>query len=332
MELITRVEMPRTKEINHFDRIMVLGSCFAQNMGEILSSKKFRCDINPFGILYNPLSILQALEEIYQNKTYTADDLQYDGRQWHSWMHHSSFSSANVNECCENINSRIAQSHENLNNLDFIIITWGTAYAYYLSDYKEPFVVGNCHKQKDSLFNRVRLDGDEIVDGYVAMIDRLREKNPDLKIILTISPIRHIKDGFHGNQISKSVLLLAAEKLCEMRDNIFYFPSYEIMMDELRDYRFYADDMVHPSSLAVEYIWMKFSETFFSELTKKIVEEWSGIEKALNHRPFDPTSPSYHKFLTQIVLNINRIKEKYPYFEINKEIEQCQAQLKTLTN
>lgn len=333
MELITRVEMPKTvTEINHSDKIMVLGSCFAQNMGEILSSKKIRCDINPFGILYNPFSILKALKEIEENKTYCLNNLLFDGRLWHSWMHHSSFSSADAKECCDNINKRINFAHENLHNLDYMIITWGSAYVYYLAESDEKIIVGNCHKQKDSMFKRARVDENDIVDGYVEMVDRLREKNPNLKIILTVSPIRHIKDGLHGNQISKSILLLAAEKLCEKRDNIFYFPSYEIMMDELRDYRFYADDMVHPSSLAIEYIWMKFSQTFFSSQTTKIIKEWECIEKALSHRPFDSTSPAHHKFLSQIVLKINAIKEKYPYFEIKKEIEQCQAQLKTSTN
>ena len=150
MELITRVEMPKTvKEINHSDKIMVLGSCFAQNMGEILSSKKIRCDINPFGILYNPFSILQALSEIDQNKTYSLDNLLFDGRLYHSWMHHTSFSSTDVKECCDNINKRIRFAHENLYKLDYIIITWGSAYVYYLAESKEKMIVGNCHKQKE---------------------------------------------------------------------------------------------------------------------------------------------------------------------------------------
>ena len=327
MNFRTQVELPkRETEIRHSDRIMLFGSCFAENIGNLLLANKFRCDVNPFGILYNPLSIVEALWQILSHQTYTEEDLFYAGGCWHSWMHHSIFSASTAASCLSSINTRLEQASAGLPQLDWLVITWGTAFAYWLKE--RTMVVGNCHKQPDSLFTRQLLTVEEIVTEWECVLVELRKVNPFLKILFTVSPIRHSKDGMHGNQISKSTLLLAVDELCRRWSDCYYFPSYEIMMDELRDYRFYADDMLQPSPVAVSYLWECFTECYFSKETDRIMKEWEDIRKALAHKPFNAQSETYRKFLTQIVLKIERLKEKFPYFDLQKELEQCQARLK----
>ena len=250
----------------------------------------------------------------------------YAGGCWHSWMHHSAFSASTAASCLSSINTRLEQASAGLPQLDWLVITWGTAFAYWLKE--RTMVVGNCHKQPDSLFTRQLLTVEEIVTEWECVLVELRKVNPFLKILFTVSPIRHSKDGMHGNQISKSTLLLAVDELCRRWSDCYYFPSYEIMMDELRDYRFYADDMLHPSPVAVSYLWECFTECYFSKETDRIMKEWEDIRKALAHKPFNAQSETYRKFLTQIVLKIERLKEKFPYFDLQKELEQCQARLK----
>lgn len=327
MQLITNVELPVSQsEIKHSDIIMIMGSCFAENIGNKLSDNKFRCDRNPFGILYNPMSIYEALSRILENNRYTESELMESGGKWFSLMHHGSFSSASKEECLNNINIRISEGHENLKKADWLIITFGTARVYRWSD--DGRIVGNCHKLNSRLFTRELLEIDDVVSSYTSLITRIKEVNPKIKIIFTVSPIRHAKDGMHGNQISKSVLLVAIDKICSVMDNCHYFPSYEIMMDELRDYRFYADDMLHPSAMAVEYIWERFSQVYFSRSTFDIMKEYEEIRKGLNHKPFNPESDTYRKFLSQILLKIDILKEKLPYLDVENEKLLCQTLLK----
>ena len=329
MNFRTQVEMPvKGGEIFHSDRIMLWGSCFTENIGNLLKENKFQCDVNPFGTLYNPLSIAKALHQVMEGKQYQSSDLFEAGGLWHSWMHHSVFSVSDKEACLDGINARMNESNSFLKECNWLIITWGTAYVYALKENEE--VVGNCHKQPDKIFERRRLSVSEIVCEWTLLLEKLKQVNPDLKVVLTVSPIRHAKDGMHGNQLSKSTLLLAVDELCKTCPECIYFPSYEIMMDELRDYRFYADDMMHPSKLAVEYIWECFGNTYFGDTTKGIMKEWQDISKRLSHKPFNPDSEAYRNFLSQIVLKINRLKEKLPYFDVQKELEQCRNRLKTL--
>ena len=327
MNFRTQVELSGGgNEFRYSDRLMLLGSCFTENIGALLTENKFRCDVNPFGALYNPLSISQALLQIMEDRRYGQSDLFFAGDLWHSWMHHSSFSAMSMQACLDGINTRLEQSASFLNDCDWLIVTWGTAYVYLHKETGE--VVGNCHKQPDKCFERKRLEVTEIVSSWKNMLETLRIRNPKLKVMLTVSPIRHIKDGLHGNQLSKSTLLLAADELCRQCPDCFYFPSYEIMMDELRDYRFYADDMLHPSSLAIEYIWECLGKTFFSESTKVIMKEWQGIKKGLNHKPFNREAEAYRNFIFQMMSKINKLKEKFPFFDVQKELEQCETLLK----
>ena len=213
MNFRTQVELPkRETEIRHSDRIMLFGSCFAENIGNLLLANKFRCDVNPFGILYNPLSVVEALWQILSHQTYMEEDLFYAGGCWHSWMHHSVFSASTAVSCLSSINTRLEQASAGLPQLDWLVITWGTAFAYWLKE--RTMVVGNCHKQPDSLFTRQLLTVEEIVTEWECVLVELRKVNPFLKILFTVSPIRHSKDGMHGNQISKSTLLLAVDEFC----------------------------------------------------------------------------------------------------------------------
>ena len=327
LELRLQVDLPKNQcEINHSDSFQLWGSCFADNIGEKLTENKFSCDMNPFGTLYNPISIATAIRELLENKKYTKGDLSFGNSQWFSYMHHSSFSSADNNICLNQINSRLIKSRKNLSQADWIIFTWGSAWVYKLKTNGQ--IVGNCHKMPDKYFNRIKLEVNEIVDAYSQLIQDIRLINPKAKFIFTVSPIRHAKDGFHGNQVSKSTLLLASDKLCNKINGCKYFPSYEIMMDELRDYRFYADDMIHPTPLAIKYIWECFSRTYFTNETKRFITDWEKIKKGLSHRPFDSESDLYQHFLGEILLKIEHLKEKMPYLDVENEIKICQAQLK----
>lgn len=330
MEFRTTVELPvKQTIIQHSDKIMLMGSCFAENIGKMFIENKFVCTLNPYGILYNPMSIACALDELLRKKSYTERDpalVEYNG--WHSLHHHGAFSAQTRRECVQNINEKLKQTYMDFFQTDVLLITWGTAWIYKWGLTGE--IVANCHKIPASSFVRERLDVHGIVQTYESLVLRLlTEVNPELKIIFTVSPVRHAKDGFHENQLSKSILLLAIESLQKkFPGTVSYFPSYEIMMDELRDYRFYADDMLHPSQLAQTYIWQRFDECCFSDECRRIIGQWNEIKKGLSHRPFHPESPEYREFLCQIVLKMTQLKEKYPYFEVKNEMELCRTLLK----
>jgi hypothetical protein len=327
MTFRTQVELPeRQTEIRHSEQIMLFGSCFAENIGNLLAENKFLCDVNPFGILYNPISIASALHQLIEKDVFEAKDLFLAHGRWNSWMHHSDFSSSSQEETLAKANFRFAKAKNKIAKANWLMVTFGTAYVYIHKETQE--VVANCHKMPERMFTRSMLDVKTIVNEWQDVLKKCREANPDLKVLFTVSPIRHAKDGLHGNQLSKATLLLAIDELCRMYPGCFYFPSYEILMDELRDYRFYADDMLHPSRVAVEYLWECFSKCYFSASTREVMKEWSDIRRGLEHKPFDPESEAYHHFLSQIVLKITRIKEKLPYLEVQKELELCECRLK----
>lgn len=328
MDFQTKVELPvGLPFITHSGQLLLLGSCFAENMGSLLSEAKFRVDMNPYGILYNPLSVSAALSEILKGKEYQEEDLFFYKDLWHSPMHHGSFSASTQKETLQNINIRLWQAHQSIGKIDWCMLTFGTAYVYEREETRQ--LVSNCHKQPEKQFVRRLLSVDEIVEVYEKLIEEMIGGNSGLKILFTVSPIRHVRDGMHANQLSKSTLLLAIDRLQQLfPEQVFYFPSYEILLDELRDYRFYADDMLHPSPLAIQYIWERFSETFFSEESKQVITYVEEIQSGLRHKPFHPLSESYQRFLGQIVLKIERLNGKYPYLDFEKEKEICHIRLK----
>ena len=330
MKLLTPVERPARRPcIDYPHRLMLLGSCFATHIGARLQESRFRCDVNPYGVLYNPLSISTALREMLAGKVYTPDDLYEHQGLWHSPMHHGDFSAASAGDALWKINLRLEQAARQLDGLDFLLLTWGTAWVY--EDRETGRVVGNCHKLPEACFRRRRLSVEEIVADTASLLSVMLARNNRLQVVLTVSPIRHVRDGLHDNQLSKATLLLAAEQVrTAFPDRVFYFPAYELLLDELRDYRFYADDLVHPSDLAVRYVWERFIEWCLSPDARRVMAEVEDIRKALAHRPLHPESEEYKRFLGQIVLKIERLNGKYPYFDLQNERESCLTLLNRL--
>lgn len=295
----TKVQIPPSSlKMGYEDQMMTLGSCFAENIGKKMNDVYFDLDVNPFGVLYNPVSIKNSLELLLQNKPFSSDDLFEYHSLWNSFSHSTQFSNPDQKTCLDNINFRLESSAEFLKNTDALIITFGTAWIF--EDVKSESVVSNCHKLPANQFQRRRLSVDEIVADYSELINQLTDQLPDLKLIFSVSPIRHWKDGAHENNISKSTLLLAIEELQSRFEQVHYFPAFEIQMDELRDYRFYASDMLHPSEVAVDYIWQRFSETYFNEQTLQIKSQLDQFNADMAHRPLHPESAYFQYFKTKL--------------------------------
>lgn len=319
MEFRSKINIPPSNiSISHKEHLLAFGSCFSENIGRLLSENKFDINSNPFGILYNPKSISQALNRIIEGKAFSENEIICHNDLYHSLWHHGDFSSVDKLICINRINNSFASATNSIKRANILIITFGTAYVFHAKDLN--MIVGNCHKLPASSFNRYRLDIHSIVEDWNILISRLREINPNLKIIFTVSPIRHLKDGAHDNQLSKSILLLAIDQLIRDNEETSYFPSYEIVLDELRDYRFYNEDMTHPTPFAIKYIWQRFSETFFDEDTSQIIKEWAKINNALNHRAINADSLEHKDFLKQTLLKLQVFNKKYPYICCKKEI------------
>lgn len=275
----------------------------------------FDVNVNPMGTLYNPASIASAYNDILQCRAFTAQDLfDYQGR-FHSFSHHSSFSGVNKEQVLSHINDAMKEAHEHLVRTSVVIVTFGTAYVYE----KDGEVVSNCHKLPASTFVRRRLEVDKIVAEWRKIVAA-----SDKRFIFTVSPIRHLADGAHDNQLSKSILLLAVEKICGNSDNAVYFPSYEIMMDDLRDYRFYASDMSHPSQVAVDYIYQHFQETYFHAQTIDIASRSEKLSRRLEHRFMTDDEVAIQKFKANTQTQIEELKKLFPYLEraINKKTQE----------
>ena len=303
--------------IDYNSRLMMLGSCFAENMGSKFSYYKFDVDVNPCGIIYNPLSVANVLRLIVEGKQFEKSDLRQVGGKWVSLYHHGAFSSTDPDECLRRINDRLTKATGELRTLDLLVITWGTAWVYRYT--RENIVVSNCHKIPSQEFERSRLSVEDIVKEYLVLIGRLREINPGLRILFTVSPIRHWKDGAHGNQLSKATLLLAIDRLREELQHVYYFPAYENVLDELRDYRFYADDMLHMSGFTVDYIWERFLYSFISPEVLGLMNQIGRVNKGVAHRPFDPQSEEYHRLVKKMLAEIAMISRSYPMIDFSEE-------------
>ena len=303
--------------IDYNSRLMMLGSCFAENMGSKFSYYKFDVDVNPCGIIYNPLSVANVLRLIVEGKQFEKSDLRQVGGKWVSLYHHGAFSSTDPDECLRRINDRLTKATGELRTLDLLVITWGTAWVYRYT--RENIVVSNCHKIPSQEFERSRLSVEDIVKEYLVLIGRLREINPGLRILFTVSPIRHWKDGAHGNQLSKATLLLAIDRLREELQHVYYFPAYEIVLDELRDYRCYADDMLHMSGFTVDYIWERFLYSFISPEVLGLMNQIGRVNKGVAHRPFDPQSEEYHRLVKKMLAEIAMISRSYPMIDFSEE-------------
>ena len=308
---------PSDIQISHRSKILMTGSCFTENIGVRLQNLKFDIDINPLGILYNPLSIHRSLEVLLTEQKYTRKDLEFGGGKWFSYDHHSDFSDEVPEKCLEKINSRLNQSSELLQHVNLIFITFGTAWSYFLLGSNK--IVSNCHKQPASKFDRFRLTISQISDAYYELIPKLLLINPQVRIIFSVSPIRHWKDGPFDNTLSKSTLILAIHRIGKEFPCCSYFPAYEIAMDDLRDYRYYADDLIHPNNQMIEYIWNKFGQAYFNNETIKINTELNKLLAAKNHKPFSPGSDEHQKFLKAQLAKIRTLRTKYPFLDFTPD-------------
>jgi len=314
---------PSNLKINHDSKIITVGSCFAQVIGEKLNRNKFDVLANPFGTVFNPISILRLLENaVSENFVALDSSVQSQG----VWFNHH-FHSDNYGNTKETLDSllkeKLNQVKARLLQTDILILTFGTAFVYKLKSNNE--VVANCHKAPSINFNKELLTVDEIVTTFTSIINQFKIKNLKFKIIITVSPVRHTKDTLSLNSVSKSILRLACHELSKRFPEVIYFPAYEIMMDDLRDYRFYKEDMIHPTEVAEDYIWNKFSETYFNENTKSLNKEWESISKALQHKPFREDSEEYKKFLSETLKKLEALDGK---LDVRLEIEQLRRNVK----
>ena len=264
------------------ERMLFVGSCFADNIGRRFVEDKFRATVNPYGVMYNPASILHTVKR---------------------WTGELVDAQSEASDSGSDVSQAINEAPQTA------VFTLGTNHVYVLNETGE--IVDNCRRRPQRLFTERELSVDECADYLREAIATLQKINPSVRIIITVSPIRYAKYGFHGSQLSKATLLLAADKLTKEMDNVVYFPAYEIVNDELRDYRFYREDMLHPTDQAVEYIWQRFGETFFSKQTRKFLEEWHPIKAALAHRPFNPEAEEYKKFLEKAKEGERELMERY---------------------
>lgn len=319
MEFRTKVGVEEVRDKLDYDsRICMLGSCFAENIGQRLKYFRFTMELNPCGIVYNPLSVVNVLNLMLEKYCFTKEDLLWNVDKWVSLHHHGSFSDSNPEICLKHINERLENAAEKFRKTDVLLITFGTAWVY---RYKASgTIVANCHRFPAAHFERFCLTPEEIVRDYHIVIERLWKINPKLRVIFTVSPIRHWKDGAHGNQLSKAVLLLAIDRLvCELPE-VYYFPSYEIVMDELRDYRFYGEDMLHISAQAIEYIWEKFKEAWISPAIDPLMKRVDKLNKSLAHRPFSVESESYLKFQQQQYQEIEALRQINQNIDFTSEL------------
>ena len=320
MQFSTAVDITKSRyPIVYSDKILTLGSCFADQMAEKCRKYLFQITANPFGVLYNPFSIAYAIQAM-ANEDMNVPVVFHNG-VYHSLCHHSVFSSGSQMELQNNVQQSIIEGHKALQEANVVIVTFGTAFVYALKNlsllvnnhFNEPFVVANCHKLPPQNFDRYRMDVQEIVDLWQSILDYF----PNKHWIFTVSPIRHLQDGLHENQLSKATLQLAIEQLMKKNTQrkISYFPAYEILLDELRDYRYYADDLLHPSSVAVEYVWEKFASTFMHTTEQTEMKRMNKLYLNTQHRPNIPNSAEQAKFQQMTQKLYNSLLPNHPWIQ-----------------
>jgi len=313
----TKITIPKSnKPIDYNSKIVSLGSCFAENMAEKLDYFKFQNTCNPFGIIFNPVSIEKIIHKAISQELFTEKDIFFHNERWHCFDVHSDWSNSVKEELIDNLNAIVKSTHQQISGATHIIITYGTSWIY--RNVESNNIVANCHKVPQKQFLKEILSVETIENSIKNTIDLIQKVNPKANIIFTVSPVRHLKDGFVENQVSKANLIVAIYRQlqtehCKMGTE--YFPGYEIMMDELRDYRFYAEDMLHPNQVAIDYIWERFFHTQIEEKIYPIMDEVCSIQKGLQHRPFNPSSESHLKFEEKLREKITKLVSKYSFMK-----------------
>jgi len=312
--MIFRTELHPKKssiQVSHFDKLLSIGSCFVDCMGNRFEGAQFDIKANPFGVLYNPLSIFGNLERALNKEAIETDQIIESRASYFHYQFHSEINANSVVDFVQKANAIYHSVSESLTNANYLLITLGTAFVYYLKG--TTISVANCHRQPADIFDKRMLSVDEIVQAFNQFYVQLILQNPNIKILVTVSPVRHTKDTLELNAVSKAVLRLSCHEIVKQNAcNVSYFPAFEIMTDDLRDYRFYKEDMIHPNAQAETYIWEKFAEGYFSEETVKINKEIAEIQSALSHRPFNTETKEYAQFIKNTEAKILKLKDKMP--------------------
>ena len=311
--------------IMHWHKLLLIGSCFTENIGAKLDKYKFTTLQNPNGILFNPVSVAEALTDYVESNKVSQQQLFHYNEGWHSWKHHSRFSGITSNDALEKINASTAAAHDFLKGTDYVFITLGSAWVYTLTEKAAQAKIGsvaaNNHKAPADWFYRRLMTPEEVLRVLDNIIHRLFLFNSKLKVIFTISPVRHLREGVVENNRSKAVLIQAVHHLVDKFDRLYYFPAYELVIDDLRDYRFYAEDLVHPNYFATQYVWEKFVDACMDEKTKALMEEIHSINLAYQHKPFNQSSEQHKKFLLSYLQKAKNLQEQHTYLDFSKEIE-----------
>ena len=318
MQFRTKISIPKNNNsIDYNSKIVSLGSCFAENMAEKLDYFKFQNTCNPFGIIFNPVAIEKMIYRMVNQSFYTEKDIFFHNERWHCFEVHSDLSNADKQELIANLNAILTVAKLQLQAASHIIITYGTSWVY--RNVESNAVVANCHKVPQAAFSKEILSVETIKKSMQNTLDLIQKINPNVNFIFTVSPVRHLKDGFAENQLSKAHLISAIYQILQLeicnQKSAIYFPSYEIMMDELRDYRFYAADMIHPNAVAIDYIWQRFSETSIADKSQSIMQEIETIQKGLAHKPFNPESESHQQFLSKLQDKIAKLQKQFPQIQ-----------------
>ncbi|MVT08252.1 GSCFA domain-containing protein [Chitinophaga tropicalis] len=315
---------PLPVPVQYTDRLLLMGSCFAEEIGTKLEQHSFDTLINPHGILYNPLSITHSLNSYLDGKQYTEEDLFLHGELWHSWDHHSRFSATDKQAVLAGINTAQQAAAQRLEEADWLIITLGSAHAYTLQEGSR--LVGNCHKVPSSAFTKRLLTVQEIISALDNTMHRLFFRNRKVKILFTISPVRYARDGVIENNLSKAILLQAVHHMVNKFDRLYYFPAYELVIDDLRDYRFFKEDLVHPNEMAVNYVWEHFTAACVSEEGQRLLSVVGEINRAMQHKPFNPGSIQHKKFLQTYAGKTQKLMKDYPFLRLETALKYFEGQ------
>ena len=314
MKLQTQISLvKKTPAIDYNSKLFLLGSCFAENIADKFSYYKFQNKVNPLGVLFHPLAILDLLKRSQNRIDYSEKDLFFSNGYWQSYSAHSRLNNASQMEIMSDLNSAVHSTKTQLMAASHVVLTFGTAWVY--THIKSQRIVANCQKQPQKEFEKSILSIDQLNEVFESIVLILKSFNPELTIIFTISPVRYLKDGFIENNHSKSQLISALHPIINKTKNAFYFPSYELVMDELRDYRFYKEDMVHPNQLAIDYIWEKFQSSWICSDAELTMKEVNRLQKGLDHKPFNPSSKAHQSFLSNLTKDVNALVVKYPFMK-----------------
>jgi len=321
-----RTELPAfslPEKIQPGDAIFLAGSCFTEHMGIYLGEHGFRILQNPHGIIFNPVSIEQCILDCTEGRIYTQNDFFQSGDTWHSWQHHSRFSSADLADAVQKVNDSIQLAQAFLQKARWVVLTLGSAFVYHLAADDKP--VANCHKMPAQTFYKKMLDPAGAQASLERSIDRLRAFNPELRVLLTVSPVRHAREGLVQNNRSKASLIYAVHALCEQAENVFYFPSFELVNDDLRDYRYFMEDMVHPNRQATEYVWMRFRESVLSERAQEMVKRVVPLQQAAAHKPFNPHSEEHARFMARNREQLAALQRDFPGVYLSPALQSLQS-------